>query len=127
MRYTIVIALLLFGTDTFAANPPLPWNLQICWTNASLNEDGSALTDLDQVRIEYFRNNDTVPSFVLAVPADAEGSRQCYLFENSIEQIGTYHIFGYSINTAGLESQPSSELTVKMIPPNAPDNLGNIP
>lgn len=112
MRKTLI--LLLFTTPVMAE---FPQDLQVCWDNPDSYIDGTLIEpgDLENVRIEIYRQNDTVPSFTATVPANGEGLNQCEAFTAAIPQPGTYRIEGYSIVIGGIESDPSEPLFKKYI------------
>jgi hypothetical protein len=82
----------------------------LSWTSPSLYVDGSTIEagDLDSIRIEVYRQNDTVPVFVATIPDNGEGLEQAETFADSIPQPGTYEVYAYAIVVGGEESDPSA-------------------
>jgi hypothetical protein len=104
----ITLALLLFSV-TANAQQDYPRPITVSWTNPSLYVDGSTIEagDLDNIRIEIYRQNDTIPVFTATIPDNGEGAAQSELFADAIPQPGTYRIEGYAIVVGGAESDPS--------------------
>lgn len=120
MRFLTALALLV-AVSGVQAQQNFPRDVEVCWTNATEYEDGTPLgADLTGIRIEYYRNADTVPAFTAEIPA--LGAEQCETFVASVDQPGTYTIVGYSI-ALGLYSAASDPVIRKFIPPNKPTNI----
>lgn len=121
VRLSGVILLLLSSVALGATD--YPRDIQVDWVNPSEYVDGSMIEagDLVSVRIEIFRQNDTVPVFVATVPVTGEGLEQSELFAGAVQQPGTYLIYGYSIVVGGVESDASDSVsrkyTGKPLPP----------
>lgn len=115
MKY-LTILLLLLSASAFAQQD-YPRDLTLSWTNASQYVDGSVIEagDLTGVRIECFRQNDTVPLFTGNFAPTGEGLAQSETFVGVIPNPGTYTCFGYSIVFDGTESDPSVPSSRKFI------------
>lgn len=102
-----LVIILLAGVAQAQQDFPRPITVE--WNNADSYTDGTLIEagDLEFVRIEIYRQNDTVPAFTASVPAAGEGLHQIEIFPNAIPQPGTYRIEGYSIVIGGIESDPS--------------------
>ncbi len=111
MKHLLITALLLLlplmGFAQGASD--FPRDITVDWDNADSYVDGTLMEvgDLDAVRIEIYRQNDTVPAFTATVPDTGEGIHQQEAFVDAIPQPGTYRIEGYSIVVGGIESDPS--------------------
>jgi hypothetical protein len=120
MRSIILVVGLLLSGLAFAQQD-YPRDLTLSWTNASTYEPLSGQTvgapiepgDLTGVRIECFRQNDSVALFTATIPAEGEGLPQSALFAGVIPQPGTYVCYGYSIVISGAESVASNAATKK--------------
>ena len=114
MKMLLVVFALLFSAHSFAQQN-FPKDITITWTNPSEYTDSSLIEpgDLDSIRIEIFRNNNTTPVFTATVPDSGEGLEQTELFGAAIPQPGTYRIEGYAIVVGGVESDPSIPLFKK--------------
>lgn len=125
----IVILALLLAPLTAMAQQEYPRDITLSWTNASEYEpiapatvgDPIAAGDLTSVRIECFRNNDTVATFTATVPVTGEGLSQSEIFVGVIPSPGTYRCVSYSIIFDGTESvasnSTSKKYTGKPLPP----------
>lgn len=115
--------LILFAAPFAYAQQDYPRDITLSWTNADSYVDGTPIEagDLTGVRIECFRQNETVPIVTGTFPPTGEGAVQTETFEGSIPQPGTYTCYGYSIVIGGIESDPSSPAQKKYVgKPNAP-------
>jgi len=65
------------------------------------------------VRIEIYRQSDTIPVLTATIPDTGEGAAQSELFAEAIPKPGTYRIEGYSIVIGGAESDASVPLFQK--------------
>lgn len=122
-RTMSILVLTMIGLLALAANAhaqqDFPRDINVSWTNAdsyvdTVLADGTVLPggliepgDLENVRIEIYRQNDTVPVFTATIPDTGEGASQSELFAFAIPQPGTYRIEGYSIVIGGVESDAS--------------------
>lgn len=106
------IAILLVALLPFCslAQQNYPRDFDICWTNPSQYVDGSLIEagDLETIRIEVYRQNETVPSFVANFPDNGEGARQCETIAGAIPNPGTYFAVGFAIVVGGNESDAST-------------------
>jgi len=122
MRYMIAVVCLLMSASAFAQQD-YPRDLTLSWTNPSAYEGGAPIEagDLETIRLECFRSNDTVAAFTAAVPDTGEGLAQSETFVAVIPSPGTYRCYAYAIVVGGAESQPSNEAlkkyTGKPLPP----------
>jgi hypothetical protein len=114
----------LTGCAASQAQQNFPRDITISWTNASEYEDviingvpesGGPIEagDLEFVRIEIYRQSDTVPVLTATIPDTGEGAAQTELFAGAIPKPGTYRIEGYSIVIGGAESDASESLFKK--------------
>lgn len=109
------------------AQQDFPRDIDVSWTNAdsyvdTTLADGTVIPgglidagDLENVRIEIYRQNDTVPVLTATIPANGEGLPQSELFTAAIPRPGTYRIEGYSIVIGGIESDTSEPLFKKYV------------
>lgn len=113
MRYLVLLALLL-AAPAFSQSD-YPRDITLDWTNPSQYVDGSTIEagDLDSIRVECFRNNDTVPAFVSTVPDTGEGAPQSETYTGAIPSPGTYSCVAYAIVVGGAESDASNTATRK--------------
>lgn len=121
MKY-LTILLLLLPAITFAQQD-YPRDITLSWVNADSYVDGTAIEagDLTGVRVECFRQNETVPIVTGTFPPTGEGAPQTETFAGSIPQPGTYTCYGYSIVIGGIESDPSNPAAKKYVgKPQAP-------
>lgn len=95
MRYLFLLALLPLNA---IAQQDYPRDISYCWTNPTEYEDNTLIEagELTSVRIEVFRNGDTVPYFVQEIPATQPGVEQCETLAGAIGQPGTYVGYGYA-------------------------------
>lgn len=118
----LIICLLFIAPAAFAQQN-YPRDITLSWTNADSYTDGTAIEagDLTGVRIECFRQNDTVPILTGTFPPTGEGQPQTETFAGSIPQPGTYTCYGYSIVIGGIESDASNPAQKKYVgKPNPP-------
>lgn len=94
-----------------------PRDLTVSWDNPSEYVDGSVIEagDLETIRVEVYRQNDTVPAFVANVPDNGEGQRQREVFPGAIPQPGTYTVVAIAVVIGGVESDPSDPDFVKHV------------
>lgn len=114
MRVLLTLVLLAFSASV-SAQSDYPRDITLSWTNPSQYVDGSAIEagDLDSIRVECFRNNDTVPAFVSTVPDTGEGAPQSETYTGAIPSPGTYACVAYAIVVGGVESDASNSATRK--------------
>ena len=112
---TLIALAVLFAALPASAQQDFPKDITLSWTNTFSYVDDSIIEagDLDSIRIEIYRQNDTVPTFTATVPDNGEGSQQSEVFAAAIPQPGTYRIEGYAIVVGGVESDPSESLFKK--------------
>ena len=96
------------------AQQDYPRDITLSWTNPSSYTDGSPIAagDLDSIRVECFRANETVATFTSTVPDTGEGLPQSETYVAVIPGPGTYRCFAYAI-VGTSESDPSNEATKK--------------
>lgn len=122
MKFLIGLVLLLAAPAAFAQQD-YPRDITLSWANADAYVTGEAIEpgDLESVRIECFRQNETVATFTSTVPDTGEGAAQTETFVGVIPAPGTYLCYGYSIVVGGAESDASNEaqrkFTGKPLPP----------
>ena len=117
MNRILLTTALLFLSFAACAQQDYPRPVDVSWTNADSYVDDTPIEagDLEFVRIEIYRQNDTVPAFSATVPATGEGTVQAETFVDAIPQPGTYRIEGYSIVVGGIESDVSTPLFKKYV------------
>jgi hypothetical protein len=123
MKKFWMTCLLLLAPVLVNAQQNYPRDITLSWTNADSYTDGTAIEagDLTGVRIECFRQNDTVPIVTGTFPPTGEGQPQTETFAGSIPQPGTYTCYGYSVVIGGIESDASNPAQKKYVgKPNAP-------
>lgn len=123
MKRFSLVCLLLLAPILAHAQQDYPRDITLSWTNADSYTDGTAIEsgDLTGVRIECFRQNETVPTVTGTFPPTGEGQPQTETFQGSIPQPGTYTCYGWSIVIGGIESDPSSPAQKKYVgKPNSP-------
>lgn len=115
--YGLAIALGLFiymMSATANAQSDYPRDISYCWTNPSSYVDDTPIADgeLTLLRIEVYRNNDTVPTFTQEIPATQPGAEQCETLVGAITQPGTYVGLGFA-QANGLWSDASDPANPK--------------
>lgn len=110
----IILLLLAFSAQ---AQQDYPKDVDGCWDNPDSYTDATLIEagDLEFIRIEIYRQNDTVPAFTATIPDNGEGANQCEVFTEAIPNPGTYRIEGYAIVIGGIESDASIPLFKKYI------------
>lgn len=110
--------LLLLSAPVFAQQD-FPQDITVGWDNPfeyvdTVLDDGTVVLggliepgDLDAIRIEIYRQNDTVPVMTATIPDTGEGLSQLETFAKAIPRPGTYRIEGYAIVIGGIESDVS--------------------
>lgn len=109
--FIILAVLVLLGVSPMTyAQQDYPRPITLSWTNPDMYTDGTSIEtgDLESIRIEVYRQNDTVPVFVATIPDNGEGAEQSETFAASIPQPGTYEVVAYAIVVGGAESDPSN-------------------
>jgi hypothetical protein len=98
-----------------AAQTLFPQDITFEWTNATQYEDGSLIAagDLTNVRVECFRNNNTVAIINQSFAATGEGLPQTETLVGAIPQPGTYVCYAYSVLFDGTESAASNSASRK--------------
>lgn len=96
----------MFMAATANAQQDYPRDMTVCWTNPTNYVEGGVIEagDLELIRLEIFRNADTVPTFTATIPDDGEGVYQCETLTGVIPNPGTYSRFAYAIVVGGDES-----------------------
>lgn len=114
MKLFIAIGLLLLCSSALAQQD-FPKDITVSWTNPDAYVDNTPIEvgDLENIRIEMYRQNDTVPVFTATIPDNGEGAAQSELFAQAVPQPGTYRIEAYAIVIGGVESDPSIPLFKK--------------
>ena len=118
-RYFVAVFLMLLSAGVLAQQD-YPRDITINFVNAdsytdgTLMESGDLTCEGDEIvgtdcglRFEVYRQNDTVPSAVVNVPASGEGLAQSEVLSGVIPNPGTYYVIGYS-NVFGVSSDPSN-------------------
>jgi hypothetical protein len=115
MRAVLAAIALCLLSASALAQQDFPKDVTVGWTNPDSYVDDTLIEagDLDAIRIEIYRQNDTVPVFTATVPDTGEGLDQEEVFAAAIPQPGTYRIEGYAIVVGGVESDPSVPLFKK--------------
>ena len=110
----LAVAVLLLSASAFAQQN-YPRGITLSWTNPDAYEGGAPIEagDLETIRVECFRGNDTVAAFTSSVPDTGEGLPQTETFAAVIPQPGTYRCYAYAIVVGGAESVASNEATKK--------------
>jgi len=122
MRFLVLFLfpVLVFAQQTFPRDVTFSWDNASAYTDGTLMEPG----DLTGVRVECFRQNDTVPLITANFPAIGEGQPQTETLTGVIPQPGTYTCVAYSIVIGGIESLASNADSVKHVGrPNPPVNF----
>ncbi len=121
----ILLLIFLFSPALSCAQQDYPRDILVSWVNAdsyvdTVLADGTVFPgglieagDLENIRIEVYRQNDAVPVFTATIPANGEGLEQIELFADSIPRPGTYRVEGYSIVIGEIESDTSIPLFKK--------------
>jgi hypothetical protein len=115
MKKALPLLIVLLFPMCVWAQQDYPRDITLSWTNASQYEDGTLIEagDLTGVRIECFRQNESVATFNGTFPALAEGAAQSETITGAIPQPGTYTCYGYSVIFDGTESVASNPATKK--------------
>lgn len=116
MKKVITILLLLSSTVAWAQQD-YPRDITLGWTNASEYVDNTPIEagDLVSVRIECFRQNESVPTFSSVRSVTGVGASQVETFTGVIPAPGTYLCYGYSIAVGDNESDASLPASRKYI------------
>lgn len=114
---TIALLMLAMLAAPAQAQQDYPRDITLSWTNASQYTDGTSIEagDLTGVRIECFRQNDTVPMLTGTFVPTGEGLAQTEVFAGAIPQPGTYTCYGYSVVIGGIESDASNPASKKYV------------
>ena len=115
MRYLVLLGLFCGGLAL--AQSDYPRDITLSWTNPSQYVDGSVIEagDLDQIVIDCFRNNDTVPAFSQSVADSGEGQPQSETFVAVVPSPGTYTCVAYAVVVDGTSSDASNPAVKKYI------------
>ena len=115
MRF-LITAICLFPVMAFAQQD-FPRDVEVCWDNPDSFVDNTLMEpgDLENIRIEAYRQNDTVPAFTATIPANGQGLRQCSTFTAAVPNPGTYRFEGYAIVIGGIESDASESAFKKYV------------
>ncbi len=113
----ILFLLLLLIPFAVNAQQDYPRDIDVSWTNPDSYVDDTAIEagDLENIRVEIYRQNDTVPAFTATIPATGEGTVQAEVFALAIPRPGTYRLEAYAIVLGGIESDPSIPLFKKYV------------
>lgn len=116
MKISLIIILLLMSSLA-QAQQDFPRDITVSWTNPDSYVDDTLIEagDLENIRIEIYRQNDTVPVLTATIPDTGEGAAQTETFLSAIPRPGTYRIEGYAIVVGGIESDPSVPLFKKYV------------
>lgn len=111
----ILVLLAVLWAGSASAQQGYPRDITLSWTNPTQYVDGSLIEagDLESIRVECFRSNDTVATFVSTVPDTGEGAAQSETFTGVIPGPGTYNCLAYAIVVGGAESDPSNQASKK--------------
>lgn len=117
MKRLITLAALLFLASTVNAQQGYPRDITLSWVNPSQYVDGSTIEagDLDSIRVECFRNNETVATFTDTRADTGEGAPQSETYAGVIPSPGTYSCVAYAIVVDGTESDASNNVSRKYI------------
>lgn len=112
----LLLFLLLAPAAAFAQQD-YPRDITLSWTNASEYVEGSVIEpgDLTGVKVDCYRQNDTVPAFSAIVPASGEGLEQTELFIGAIPSPGTYRCEAFSIVIGDIYSDASEPTFKKFV------------
>ena len=114
MKKIFLVIVLLLPALSFAQQD-FPRDVSVGWDNPStyVADTHIAAGDLESIRVEIYRQNDTIPLFTATVPDTGEGAAQLENFPAAIPQPGTYRIEAYAIVVGGVESDSSEPLFKK--------------
>jgi hypothetical protein len=117
MNLRIFVVLLALLAGAALAQQDYPRDITLSWVNASQYVDGTTIEagDLTNVRIECFRQNDTVPTVTGTFPATGEGLAQTETLVGAIPNPGTYTCYGYSVVVGDIESDASNPSSKKYV------------
>jgi len=109
MVMAMAMAALMFAGAAMAADDG--W-VEVSWTFATTNEDGSPLTDLAGAKVYYGTSSSNYVS-VLDVPGGTPGGTSTARV-TGLKPGVTYFLNGTAYNTAGLESDFCNEVAKKV-------------
>lgn len=109
LRQLIVGALLLVMCSVVNAQQDYPRDMPLSWTNASEYIDDTPIEagDLTGVKVDCYRQNETVPILSAVVPATGEGLPQAEVFVGAIPKPGTYRCEAFSVVIGDIYSDAS--------------------
>lgn len=126
--HTTLFIAALFITSVVFAQPPLPpvpqptFNVSLSWVAPTLNEDGSALTDLALYRLSY----STTPGPWNTIDINDPQAVMHVLTQNTLQPNTRYYFAIQACNTAGICSRYSNiaeSVTPDITQPNPPTNV----
>lgn len=121
----LVIALALLGLDMIAVRCAYAAKIPVWSTTPLVNDDGSALTDLQAIRFEWGTCNGTffgVPQASITIPVSTLGTRvDANVYPTGLTQVC---IRAYAINAGGHSSAPSNSVAVTLSTLGKPITLG---
>lgn len=112
------IALFIFlAAGVACAQQNYPRDITLSWENASEYVDATLIEagDLTGVKIDCYRQNDTVPILSAIVPAIGEGLPQTETYVAAIPRPGTYRCEGFSIVIGDIFSDASAPIFKKFV------------
>jgi len=115
-RTLAVIALLVLALPALAQQD-YPKDITLSWTNPSQYVDGTLIEpgDLTGVKLNCYRQNDTVPVISAIIPANGEGLAQSEVFTAAIPNPGTYRCEGFAIVIGDIYSDASDPAFKKYV------------
>lgn len=126
--HTTLFIAALFITSVVFAQPPLPpvpqptFNVSLSWVAPTLNEDGSALTDLALYRLSY----STTPGPWNTIDINDPQAVMHVLTQNTLQPNTRYYFAIQACNVAGICSRYSNiaeSTTPDIAQPNPPTNV----
>jgi len=116
MKYFATL-LLLFATGVACGQQNYPQDITLSWENASEYVDATLIEagDLTGVKIDCYRQNDTVPILSAIVPVTGEGLPQTETYAAAIPRPGTYRCEGFSIVIGDIYSDASAPSFKKFV------------
>lgn len=114
----LITAILLLGATSVAyGQQDYPRDITLEWVNASQYVDGTDIEagDLTGVKVDCYRQNDTVPMLSAIVPATGEGAAQVETYVGAIPNPGTYRCEAFSIVIGDIYSDASDPTFKKYV------------
>jgi len=103
LTYVLLLAAPVYAQQDYPRDITVGWDNPDSYVDDTLMEPG----DLEAIRIEIYRQDDTVPVMTAPIPDSGEGLSQLETFADAIPRPGTYRIEGYAIVIGGIESDVS--------------------